>query len=69
MTNCLTQLRPQKAANYPVFGYNPFMNKDEEKRIAVVLVKTLAVMCVRNTGLETLHSGIVPVTPYLCRSL
>lgn len=31
------------------------MNRDDETRIA-------AMMCVRNTGLETLHSGIVPVT-------
>lgn len=27
-----------------------------------MMAKTLAMMCVRNTGLETLHSGIVPVT-------
>ena len=26
------------------------------------MAKTLAMMCVRNTGLETLHSGVVPVT-------
>lgn len=38
------------------------MNAEDEKRIAAMMAKTLAMMCVRNTGLETLHSGIVPVT-------
>ena len=38
------------------------MNAADEKRIAAMMAKTLAMMCVRNTGLETLHSGIVPVT-------
>lgn len=38
------------------------MNRDNEKRIAAKMVKTLAMMCVRNTGLETLHAGVVPVT-------
>lgn len=38
------------------------MTKADEKRIAAMMAKTLAMMCVRNTGLETLHSGIVPVT-------
>jgi hypothetical protein len=38
------------------------MNRDNEKRIAAKMAKTLAMMCVRNTGLETLHAGIVPVT-------
>lgn len=38
------------------------MNRDDEKRIAAMMAKTLAMMCVRNTGLETLHSGIVPTT-------
>jgi hypothetical protein len=38
------------------------MNADDEKRIAAMMAKTLAMMCVRNTGLETLHSGIVPTT-------
>lgn len=38
------------------------MTRDDEKRIAAMMAKTLAMMCVRNTGLETLHSGIVPVT-------
>lgn len=38
------------------------MNRDDEKRIAARMAKTLAMMCVRNTGLETLHAGVVPVT-------
>lgn len=38
------------------------MNREDEKRIAAMMAKTLAMMCVRNTGLETLHAGIVPVT-------
>ena len=38
------------------------MNAADEKRIAAMMAKTLAMMCVRNTGLETLHAGIVPVT-------
>ena len=38
------------------------MTRDDEKRIAVMMAKMLAMMCVRNTGLETLHAGIVPVT-------
>ena len=38
------------------------MNAADEKRIAAMMAKTLAMMCVRNTGLETLHSVIVPVT-------
>ena len=38
------------------------MNRDDEKRIAAKMAKTLAMMCVRNTGLETLHAGVVPVT-------
>ena len=38
------------------------MDREDEKRIAAMMAKTLAMMCVRNTGLETLHAGIVPVT-------
>ena len=38
------------------------MNAADEKRIAAMMAKTLAMMCVRNSGLETLHAGIVPVT-------
>jgi hypothetical protein len=38
------------------------MNAADENRVAAMMAKTLAMICVRNTGLETLHSGIVPVT-------
>ena len=38
------------------------MNRNDEKRIAATLAKSLTMMCVRNTGLETLHAGMVPVT-------
>ena len=45
-----------------ICSYSGQMNRDDEKRIAAMMAKTLAMMCVRNTALETLHSGIVPVT-------
>ena len=38
------------------------MTRDDEKRIAAMMAKTLAMMGGRNTGLETLHSGVVPTT-------
>ena len=38
------------------------MNRDDEKRIAAKMAKTLAMMCGRNAGLETHHSGIVAGT-------
>lgn len=38
------------------------MNKDAEKRIAEKLAKTMAMLCVRNTHLETIHAGKTPVT-------
>lgn len=38
------------------------MNAADEKRIAAKLAKTLTMMCVRNTRLETLHSGKSPVS-------
>ena len=38
------------------------MDREDEKRIAAMMAKTLAMMCVRNTALEALHAGIVPVT-------
>lgn len=38
------------------------MNDNVEKRIAAKLAKIMAMMCVRNTGLEDMHAGIVPVT-------
>ncbi len=45
-----------------ICSYSGPMNRNDEKRIAAKMAKTLAMMCVRNTGLETLHAGIVPVT-------
>lgn len=45
-----------------ICSYSGQMNLDNEKRIAAKMAKTLAMMCVRNTGIETLHAGIVPVT-------
>ena len=45
-----------------ISSYSGQMNWDDEKRIAAKMAKTLAMMCVRNTGLETLHAGVVPVT-------
>ena len=38
------------------------MNKEAEKRIAPKLAKTMAMLCVRNTHLETIHAGKTPVT-------
>jgi len=38
------------------------MNKESEKRIAAKLAKTMAMLCVRNTHLETIHAGKTPVT-------
>lgn len=38
------------------------MNQEAEKRIAAKLAKTMAMLCVRNTRLETIHSGKTPVT-------
>ncbi|MBF0628351.1 MAG: hypothetical protein HQL91_09020 [Magnetococcales bacterium] len=38
------------------------MNKKEEQRIAAQLAKMMAMLCVRNTRLEDLHAGLVPVS-------
>ena len=38
------------------------MNQEAEKRIAAKLAKTMAMLCVRNTHLETIHAGKTPVT-------
>lgn len=38
------------------------MNTEAEKRIAAKLAKTMAMLCVRNTHLETLHAGKTPET-------
>ena len=38
------------------------MDKDSEERIAAKLARVMAMMCVRNTKLEDLHAGRVPIT-------
>lgn len=38
------------------------MNEEAEKRIAAQLAKAMAMLCVRNSRLEELHAGVVPVT-------
>jgi hypothetical protein len=38
------------------------MNKEDEKRIAAKLARSMAMLCVRNTHLETIHAGKTPVT-------
>jgi len=38
------------------------MRKVDEKRIAAELAKVMAMMCVRNTKLEDIHAGVVPIT-------
>jgi len=38
------------------------MTKNNEKRITASLAKIMAMMCVRNTKLEEIHAGVVPVS-------
>lgn len=38
------------------------MKRQDEERIAAQLAKAMAMICVRNTMLEGIHSGRVPVT-------
>ncbi len=38
------------------------MNKDDEKRVAAKLARIMAMLCMRNTQLETLHAGLGPIT-------
>lgn len=38
------------------------MNSKDKERIATSLAKLMAMMCVRNTRLEALHAGVVPIT-------
>jgi len=38
------------------------MIKNNEKRIAASIAKIMAMMCVRNTKLEDIHAGVVPVS-------
>ena len=45
-----------------ICSYSGQMNRDDEKRISAKMAKTFAMMFVRNTGSETQHAGIGPVT-------
>ena len=38
------------------------MKPADEKRIAARLAKLMAMICVRNSGIEEMHAGTVPVT-------
>jgi hypothetical protein len=38
------------------------MRPEDEDRIAAQLARVMAVACVRNTQLETLHAGLTPVS-------
>jgi hypothetical protein len=38
------------------------MNDETEQRIAARLAKVMAMLCMRNTRLETIHAGRTPVT-------
>lgn len=38
------------------------MKPVDKARIAARLAKLMAMICVRNTGIEELHAGTVPVT-------
>ena len=38
------------------------MNPDDERRIAAQVARLMAVICVRNSRLEDLHAGRVPVS-------
>ena len=38
------------------------MRPEDEERIAAQLARVMAVACVRNTQLETLHAGLTPVS-------
>ena len=43
-------------------GYSRLMNEDDEKRVAARLARIMAMLCVRDTQLETLHAGLGPIT-------
>lgn len=38
------------------------MGRKEEEQLAATLAKAMAMICVRNSMLEDLHAGLVPVT-------
>ncbi|WP_254432373.1 hypothetical protein [Magnetospirillum sp. SS-4] len=61
MTETVTEV--EKAVERgPLRCYHPAMRKEDEERIAARLAKVMAMMCVRNTKLEDIHAGRVPVT-------
>ena len=72
MPFCATRRGPAQADKpEPPFGivvpapgcsYCRAMNKDDEKRIAAKLARIMAMLCVRNTHLETIHAGRTPIT-------
>lgn len=37
-------------------------NASPDQQLASLLVRTMALLCVRNTGLDDIHAGLVPVT-------
>lgn len=43
-------------------AYDAAMNEETERRIAARIAKVMAMICVRNSRLEDLHAGQVPVT-------
>ena len=38
------------------------MSEDDKERIAALLTKTIAMMCVRNSMLEDIHVRLTPIT-------
>jgi hypothetical protein len=72
MPFCATRRGPAQAdeleppfgivARAPGCGYCRAMNRDDEKRIAAKLARIMAMLCVRNTHLETIHAGMSPIT-------
>ena len=42
--------------------YHPAIRKEDEERIAAKLAKVMTMMSVRNTKLDDIHAGVVPVT-------
>ena len=37
-------------------------NTDPDDQLTSLLIRTMALLCVRNTNLESIHAGLVPVT-------
>ena len=49
-------------ADWGLRCYHSVMRKEDEERIAARLAKVMGMMCVRNTKLEDIHAGRVPVS-------